>query len=242
MNSNNDNIAVVWGAGGIGTALAKQINAGGRYRHVVLVSRRQVDSLSEGIDCICADMLDEASLEQAFKTIAERGKIKLLVVATGILHDGEIQPEKTIRHLTLEAFQKVVTVNAIGPALIAKHFAFCMPLKERTVFAAISARVGSISDNRLGGWYAYRASKAALNMLIKTLSIEWQRRNPNAICIGLHPGTVDTDLSGPFQSGVKPDKLFTTDHAAKRLLEVIELKTADESGNVFAFDGTKVPE
>lgn len=242
MNLTNDSIAVVWGGGGIGTALAKQINSAGSYNKVVLVSRQPVDVLDKGIHSMRANMLDEDSLAETFTAIAEHGEIRLLVVATGILHDSEIQPEKTIRHLSLETFQKVITVNTIGPALIAKHFASCMPLKERTVFAAISARVGSISDNRLGGWYAYRASKAALNMVMKNLSIEWQRRNPQAVCLGLHPGTVDTGLSAPFQKGVDPDKLFTPTYVAEKLLDVIDAKSAKDSGSVFAFDGTRVPE
>lgn len=241
MNSNKDTVAVVWGGGGIGTALAKQLAKTNNYNQVVLVSRRSINLSGEGIRSFQANMLDEASLMSTFAQIAEYGKIGLLIVATGLLHHNDIQPEKTIRHLSLETFQKILTVNAIGPALVAKHFASVMPLKERTVFAAISARVGSVSDNRLGGWYAYRASKAALNMVIKNLSIEWQRRNSNAVCIGLHPGTVDTDLSAPFQKGVESDKLFTAVYAAKRLLEVIEMKTVQDSGNVFAFDGTKVP-
>lgn len=242
MNSKTDTVAIVWGAGGIGTALATQIAAARKYNQVVLVSRRKIELQGEGVRSVRADFLNEVSLAKTFKAISKLGKISLLIVATGLLHDDELQPEKTIRQVSLEAFQKIFTVNVAGPALVAKHYASHMPHKDRTVFAAISARVGSISDNRLGGWYAYRASKSALNMFIKTLSIEWQRRNPECVCIGLHPGTVDTELSGPFQKGVKPDKLFTASYAAGRLLEVIEVKTAQESGNIFAFDGTKVPE
>jgi len=187
-------------------------------------------------------MLDEASLEGAVEAITAMGSVDLIIVATGLLHDDKTQPEKTIRQVSLQAFQDVLTVNTIGPALIAKHFYSKMPTKRRTVFAAVSARVGSISDNRLGGWYAYRASKAALNMVLKTLSIEWGRRNPQAICIGLHPGTVDTNLSAPFQTNVVRGRLFTAERAAEKLVQVVENITVQDSGNLFAFDGTKVPE
>lgn len=242
METNNKSVAVVWGAGGIGRALAQRIQISGNYDQVVLVSRRRVKNDSEGIYALQADMLNEASLEAAFAALAGIGLIRLMIIATGILHDEGLEPEKTARQLSLETFQKTLTINTIGPALIAKHFARLMPRKDRVVFAAISARVGSISDNRLGGWYAYRASKAALNMLLKTLSIEWKRRNPDAVCLGLHPGTVDTELSAPFQKGVKPEKLFSPAYAAERLMDVVETKSTAESGFVFAFDGTKVPE
>lgn len=235
-------VAVVWGAGGIGTALANQIKTNGQHDIVVLVSRRALDLAAPDIEMIQADMLDEASLEAAVEAIAAMGTIDLVIVATGLLHDDKTQPEKTIRQASAQSFQEVLTVNTIGPALIAKHFYSKMPMKGRTVFAAVSARVGSISGNRLGGWYAYRASKAALNMVLKTLSIEWGRRNPQAICIGLHPGTVDTDLSAPFQTNVARGRLFTALHAAEKLTHVVENVTAQDSGNLFAFDGTRVPE
>lgn len=242
METNNKSVAVVWGAGSIGTALVNRIQVSGKYDRVVLVSRRSFELGIEGVQTIQADMLDEASLEAAFDALVNIGVVRLMVVATGMLHDAEVEPEKTARQISLDTFQKTLTVNTIGPALIAKYFANRMPRKGRVVFAAISARVGSISDNKLGGWYSYRASKAALNMLLKTLSIEWQRRNPNTLCIGLHPGTVNTELSAPFQKGVRPGKLFTPDYAAERLFDVVETKSATESGFVFAFDGTKVPE
>ena len=136
---------------------------------------------------------------------------------------------------------QLFAVNAIGPALVAKHFLPLLPRHGRSVFASISARVGSIEDNRLGGWYSYRASKAALNMLLKTYSIELKRRAPSAICVGLHPGTVDTALSKPFQGGVAPGKLFSPTQSAAYLLRVIDGLTPADNGAVFAWDGSQIP-
>lgn len=164
----------------------------------------------------------------------------MVIVATGLLHDASgLQPEKTWRALEAGSLERSFRVNSIGPALVAKH---CLPLLARdrkSVFAALSARVGSIEDNRLGGWHAYRASKAALNMLIRTLSIELAHRNPTAICVALHPGTVDTALSRPFQRGV--NTLFSPPRAATCLLEVMDDLTSEHSGQLFAWDGQRIP-
>ena len=163
-------------------------------------------------------------------------------MASGILHDDEaLRPEKTWRALDGAALERVYRINAVGPALVAKHFLPLLARDRKSVFAALSARVGSISDNHLGGWHAYRASKAALNMLLRTFAIELARRNPRAICVGLHPGTVDTGLSAPFQANVPEGKLFTPDFAAARLLEVVDRLKPDDSGKVFAWDGQLIP-
>jgi len=132
-------------------------------------------------------------------------------------------------------------INAIGPALVAKHFLPLLTRERKAMFAALSARVGSIEDNQLGGWHAYRASKAALNMLLKTLSIELARQNPTAICVGLHPGTVDTRLSGPFQRGVPEGKLFSPQKSARHLLNVLDTLSPEQSGQIFAWDGQRIP-
>jgi NAD(P)-dependent dehydrogenase (short-subunit alcohol dehydrogenase family) len=136
---------------------------------------------------------------------------------------------------------RVFAVNTIGPALVAKHFLPLLPRRGRSAFAAISARVGSIGDNRLGGWHSYRASKAALNMLLRNFAIELARRAPDAVCIGLHPGTVDTALSAPFRSRVAPDRLFTPARSAGHLLRVIEQATVADNGHVLAWDGARIP-
>jgi NAD(P)-dependent dehydrogenase (short-subunit alcohol dehydrogenase family) len=152
-----------------------------------------------------------------------------------------LQPEKSWRALTAQSLAQSFAVNAIGPALLAKHFLEGLATGEKAVFAALSARVGSIEDNRLGGWHSYRAAKAALHMLVRTFAIELARRNPTALCIALHPGTVDTALSRPFQSGVPDGRLFTPRHAAECLLQVIDTLDASASGNAFAWDGQRLP-
>ena len=165
-----------------------------------------------------------------------------MIVATGILHNGgDIMPEKSMRDLSARAMSAVFETNCIGPTILAKHFLPHMRKGAKSVFAALSARVGSISDNRLGGWLSYRASKAALNMALKTLSIEHARRFPDALIVGLHPGTVATALSEPFSSNVPAGKLFPPDRAARQLLEVIDSLGPSDTGNTFAWDGARIP-
>jgi NAD(P)-dependent dehydrogenase (short-subunit alcohol dehydrogenase family) len=167
--------------------------------------------------------------------------VRLVIVATGMLHGDGVRPEKHWGALKGETLAQLFAVNSIGPALVAKHFLPLLPRAGRSVFAAISARVGSIEDNRLGGWHAYRASKAALNMLLRNFAIELARRAPEAVCIGLHPGTVDTPLSEPFQGNVAPGKLFSPSESAAHLLRVIDRVGTADSGRVFAWDGSPVP-
>ena len=145
-----------------------------------------------------------------------------------------------MRALSLQQMETSFAVNVFGPVLVAKHFIPCLTRDRKSVLAALSARVGSISDNRLGGWYSYRAGKAALNQMLKTLSIEIGRRFKNQIILGLHPGTVDTGLSKPFQSNVPDGKLFTPEYSAKALLKVINTAEASDSGNLLAWDGETI--
>lgn len=187
-----------------------------------------------------ADLLDEATIEAA----ADRARAEapeLVIAATGLLHGPGLAPEKTYRSLNRESLTDVFAVNAVGPALLAKHFLPLAPPRSKSVFAAISARVGSIGDNRLGGWHSYRASKAALNMLIRTLAIEHKRSRPFGACVALHPGTVDTPLSRPFQSNVPQGGLFSASHAAGQLLEVISGLEPEQTGRFFAWDGSEIP-
>ncbi len=187
------------------------------------------------------DLEDEASIAAAAARVADGPPLELLFVATGLLHDGTHGPEKSLRDLDPAWLARVFAVNTIGPALILKHF---VPLLARTgkpVVAVLSARVGSISDNRMGGWHGYRASKAALNMIVRGAAIEAKRRNDRSIVVALHPGTVDTALSLPFQGNVGPGRLFAPDRAAVQLLDVIEGLGVADSGKLFAWDGAEVP-
>lgn len=187
------------------------------------------------------DLLDEASIAAAAAHVASGPAPSLVIVASGVLHAGGRNPEKALRELDPAWLAETYAVNAIGPALVAKHFLPIMPRGGRTVFAALSARVGSIGDNRLGGWHGYRASKAALNMLVRNLAIEEQRRNDRSIIVALHPGTVDTGLSRPFQGNVVPGKLFDVERAALQLLDVIEELKPSDSGGLFDYEGKSIP-
>jgi|GEM_PF-93911 len=213
---NGLNVAVIGATGGIGGALAEALDRSPAVARVFRLSRSQADS----DHCLHLDLDDEASIAAAAAQLhAAAGILHLVLVTTGILHDDSgLQPEKSWRALSGVALDTAFRLNSTGPALVAKHFLPLLPRQGKAAFAALSARVGSIEDNQLGGWHAYRASKAALNMLIKTLSIELARRNPSALCIALHPGTVDTPLSKPFQGGVPGDKLFSPAQAASHLL------------------------
>lgn len=232
--------AIIGASGGIGAALTEAIAQDGGFAQVYAFARRFPEGREAGrVHRHPIDITDEASIRAAASRIA--APLHLLIVATGTLHAPGRPPEKTYRALDAEALAETFRINAIGPALIAKHMLPLLPARGRGVFAALSARVGSIGDNRAGGWHAYRASKAALNMIVRNLAIETARRNPETICVGLHPGTVDTDLSRPFQRGVAEGKLFTPSYAAERLLAVIDALRFEESGAVLAWDGTKVP-
>jgi NAD(P)-dependent dehydrogenase (short-subunit alcohol dehydrogenase family) len=184
------------------------------------------------------DLTDEATIAAAAASLADAPD--LVIVATGLLHDGERGPEKAMRELDPAWLARQYAINAIGPALVAKHFLPRMPKAGRSVFAVLSARVGSIGDNRLGGWYGYRASKAALNQLVRTLAVEEKRRNDRSIVVALHPGTVDTRLSEPFQANVRADQLFTPSRAAVQLLDVLDGLKAPDSGKLFAWDGSEI--
>ena len=234
--------AVVIGAsGGLGSALVRRLADEPGVSRVHALARTSPDASDPKVRPGTIDVTDESSIQKAAAAVREDGAPTLVIVATGILHDANgLAPEKRMQDMSRDAFDRVFAINAFGPALVAKHFLPLFARGERTVFAALSARVGSISDNRLGGWAAYRASKAALNMLLKTLAIEHARTRPESAVIGLHPGTVDTELSRPFQGNVPDGKLFTADRAAGHLLDVIDSVTSADSGNLFAWDGSRI--
>ena len=233
--------AVVIGAtGGIGHEVVRQLAANKNAEKVYAVSRSGKDFDKDNITSLKADVTDEESLKKAAAQIKEEGKVQLVFVATGILHGKNLQPEKALKDLGMQQMDEIFKVNTFGPALVAKHFTPLLDGETQSVFAAISARVGSISDNRLGGWYSYRASKTALNMLLKGISIELGRTNKKAVVLGLHPGTVDTGLSEPFQKNVPEGKLFTPEYSAGKLLEVINSADKNSSGRVYDYAGEEV--
>ena len=224
---------VVGGSGGIGAALVARLAEAGVA--VRALSRRPAVARDR------LDLTDEASIAAACAALGDGPPLRLVIVATGLLHDGEFQPEKTFRALDATQLARSFAVNAIGPALVAKHVLPLLPRDGRSVFAVLSARVGSIGDNRLGGWYGYRASKAALNQIVRTLAVEVRRTRPNAIVVTLHPGTVQTGLSQPFSGAVKPGGVFSAEEAAGHLLRVIDHLRPDDSGGFFAWDGSPIP-
>ncbi len=223
-------IAVVAGAsGGVGAALVRALREQGGFEEVVTLSRTGEPAF---------DITDEASIAAAAQALAGRD-VRLVIDATGFLHDERFQPEKNLRQLDPEHMLHSFKVNAMGPALMMKHFLPLCPREGRFVFATLSARVGSIGDNKLGGWHSYRASKAALNQFMRTSAVELSRTRPHAICVSLHPGTVDTRMSQVFAKqglDVRPPAV-----AAADLLRVIETLTPQQTGGFFDYKGEVVP-
>ena len=234
-------VAVVGSAGGIGSAFVSHLSNDDRVGVVHALSRSPLADERARVRPGRIDVLDEETVRDAAGKVGDDGPLDLILVTTGILHRGNaIQPEKRLRDIGADAMVEVMRINAIGPALVAKHFLPLMRRDAKSVFAAISARVGSISDNRLGGWASYRASKAALNMQLRTFAIEHARTHPEGLCVALHPGTVDTALSRPFQARVPEGKLFTPGDSAERLLAVIDGLGPDDSGGVYAWDASRI--
>lgn len=235
-------VAIIGASGGIGRALCAAVAARVGVEAVYAVSRS--GNVAEGakITPLQADILDEGALGEVAAKIKADGALELVIVATGLLSDEArgVGPEKSWREQSLPAFEQVFAVNTFGPALVAKHFLPLLARKQRAVFAALGARVGSISDNRLGGWHAYRASKAALNMLIRNYALELARRNEAGVVVSLHPGTVATDLSAKFTSG-SGRTVFSPEQSAAYLLDVIAGLSAEDSGKAFDWQGIEIP-
>ena len=235
------NVGVVGASGGLGQAFVEQFASQLHVAKIHTFSRTQIKFENEKVESHQIDIQSEHSIQEALDAIGDTILFDIVVVATGFLHDEHVSPEKTIRDVNMDYFREVFSVNTYGPALLAKYFLPRLQRDRKSVFACLSARVGSISDNRLGGWYAYRASKAALNMILKNAAIEMARRYKKACIIGLHPGTVDTTLSKPFHRQVQEGKLFTPEYSSVCLLNVINDVEPEQSGKIFAWDGKEVP-
>lgn len=165
----------------------------------------------------------------------------LVINSAGILHDHDLQPEKSLSQCAQNSLMRLFLVNSIGPLMLAKAVIPLMPKSQAAHFAVLSAMVGSISDNRLGGWYGYRASKAALNQLMRTLAVECHRSHPQLCITAIHPGTTDTALSQPFQGNIKPGKLYTPSQSAERILHVVGSGRVEQSGRFVNWDGKPIP-
>lgn len=253
-------VSMVQGASrGIGLEFVRQLLENNKNGYVVATCRnpKEATSLSdlknrfsERLFIQKLDVTDETTIEESAESVREKyGSLNLLINAAGILSiPGVLQPETTLNKVEKSSLMLAYEVNAVGPILVMKHM---WPLlkagggsgtdREVAVVANLSARVGSIGDNRLGGWHSYRASKSALNQLTKNVSVELGRRKDPVACILLHPGTVDTDLSRPFQRNVPDGKLFTREYSVQKLLHIINNTKKQDSGKFFAWDGQEIP-
>lgn len=243
--------ALVQGASrGIGLEFVRQLAARDDVTQLIatcrdLATADRLGALSQqsGVHVFPLDVEDEASVRDAARLVTDQiARLDLLINCAGLLHDASgIVPERRLDQLDPASLQRSFAVNATGPAVVIKHFRRLLQKSDHAVVGNISARVGSITDNRLGGWYAYRASKAAQNMLTRSMAIELGRGNRPVTLVSLHPGTVDTDLSRPFQRNVPDGKLFTTERAVGQLLGILDRVTPKDNGRFFAWDGSEIP-
>ena len=241
--------AVVTGASrGIGLAIVRALVAMPDVAGIDALARNA--TTSEGlralgdprVRAIDIDLADHVAIDGYGRQLREReARVQLIINAAGVLHENGLQPEKALASVDAGALQRVFALNAFAPILLARALQPVVPVDASCVFASLSARVGSIGDNALGGWYAYRASKSAQNQLLRTLSIEWKRTRPRATCLLLHPGTVETGLSQPFRAGVRASRLFDADRAADQLLGLVANATPADSGRFIAWDGRDIP-
>jgi NAD(P)-dependent dehydrogenase (short-subunit alcohol dehydrogenase family) len=242
------NIAIFGASGAIGSAFVNKLANKKSKTTIFAFSRSGKQFENENVHSHPFDITDEKTIETAIAIASVDAPLDLALITTGLLHQNLLEknkseslgPEKALIDLSAEKFKHLFEINTIGPALIAKYALPKMRKDQLSIFAALSARVSSISDNHLGGWYGYRSSKAALNMIIKTASIEMKRRNKNLVVIGLHPGTVDSDLSKPFQSNTPKEKLFSPDHSVTEMLKVLEKLEQEDTGKLFAWDGKEI--
>ncbi|MCU0524380.1 MAG: SDR family NAD(P)-dependent oxidoreductase [Elainella sp. Prado103] len=258
---------IVGGNRGIGLEFVRQLLANPQVSHVY-ASHRQVPSPDllqltvahpDRLTLLSLDITDETQIQQAISHIqTQTDRLQLVINCVGILHEtrpearpearpetssrseSSLQPEKSLQQIQSDRLLRYFQVNSIGAVLLAKHLLPLLKL-DRSVYACISAKIGSIGDNQIGGWYGYRASKAALNMFIRTAAIEYSRKAPKAILVLLHPGTTDTQLSRPFQRNVPPEKLFSPQRTVSQLLSILENLQPEDSGSFFSWDGSRLP-
>lgn len=249
--NNKKNALIVGATQGIGLGFVKSILHNTQYEKVYATYRDESSALylfdlvklsGDKLICLKLDVTDENQVIKAIEKITSKTKrLHLVVNCVGILHEENLQPEKSLKHINSENLLHYFQVNSIPCLLLAKHLKQLFKHQEKNIFVNISAKVGSIEDNRLGGWYGYRASKAALNMFVKTIAIEYSRTNPQTIVISLHPGTTNTRLSFPFQKNVQPEKLFSVELCVNQLLSVINNLNINDTGKFFSWDGTNIP-
>ncbi|MBW4543461.1 MAG: SDR family NAD(P)-dependent oxidoreductase [Symplocastrum torsivum CPER-KK1] len=246
VNSNLTTALIVGASQGIGLEFVRQFLESDRVARVYATYRNPQSELLTIADsrlcCLPLDITEEAQIATVVKEIqTETEALHYVINCVGVLHEGAMQPEKSLRQLNAEQLLHYFQVNSLGAVLLAKHVQPLLKHSDRAILATISAKIGSIGDNYLGGWYGYRASKAALNMFMRTTAIEYKRTCPRAIVVTLHPGTTDTQLSRPFQRNVLPEKLFTVERTVGQLLKVLDQLQEKDSGEFFSWDGSRLP-
>ena len=241
---------VIGGNRGIGLGFVKQLLNHEQFDRVFATYRTESSATEllglaqnhDRLHCIAMDLTDEAQIKQGLSQVqAITPQLHFVINCVGFLHDGAITPEKALRQLNADNLMRYFQVNSISAALLAKHLLPLLNHKQPNIFATISAKIGSIEDNRLGGWYGYRASKAALNMFLKTAAIEYSRRSQQTAIVMLHPGTTNTRLSEPFQRGVPPEKLFPVEKTVGLLMMVLNQVALTDNGSFFSWDGSRLP-
>jgi len=230
------NIAIIGSSGAIGNAFVEHYLKDNAVEKIFSFSRSVNSHTSKKIYSFDIDIESQESIEKAASYL-EGCYLERVIIASGVLHTESFQPEKSIKDLNYETLSKVYSVNTIGPALVGKYFLPLLNKENKSVMAFLSARVGSISDNKVGGWYSYRSSKSALNQIVKNFSIEMKRSNPNAVILALQPGTVESKFSEPFKKNISKDKLFSPDFSVDMMSKVIESANSSSSGNLIAWDG-----
>lgn len=232
-------IAIFGGSGGIGEALVKHyLDRDMSTTVYASYLTTKPAYTNQRLHWYKVDVSDEQQVSSLADSLPQ---LDLLINATGMLHTENRMPEKSIREFDSEFFQLNIRINTLTTVLLAKHFVGHLKTGRPSCFAAISARIGSIEDNRLGGWISYRVSKAALNMALKTISVEWKYKNPNCCVVALHPGTTDTNLSKPFQKNVPVGNLQTPTAVAAQLADLLDGLAKEDSGKFFAYDGSEIP-
>lgn len=236
---NPKSVAIFGATSALALAFKRYFESRSELESLSLFSRRPLHNLGPKTIYYSLDYGSESSFQLAVDALPSHRSFDFIFICSGLLHANDLQPEKTYKQAKLCDMQEVFQVNAFAPMMIAKYFLPKMTSTQKSTFAALSARVGSLGDNRLGGWYSYRASKCALNMFLKTLSIECKMRLPLCRVLGLHPGTVDTPLSQPFAKKSNY-KLFSPDESCQHLLKVLDACQLKDSGQVFAWDGKRI--
>ncbi|GAB4545520.1 MAG: SDR family oxidoreductase [Pleurocapsa sp.] len=249
--NNHLNALIIGASQGIGFGFVEKVLENNQFGHIFATYRQKssTDKLlalksqySDRLSCLQVDITQESQIAAAVQEISTTvDKLHLVIYCVGVLHQGDLQPEKSLRQIVPENLIYYFQVNSLGAVLWAKHLMPLLNHRDHNIFASISAKVGSIGDNYLGGWYGYRASKAALNMFLRTTAIEYSRRCRQTIVVALHPGTTDTRLSQPFQKNVPPEKLFPVEKTVNQLWTVMEGLTIKDSGKFFSWDGTVLP-